>query len=183
MPTIPSIHGGVQRGGLGVLIRRATPGDAPHVAAVLNGVIAEGALTLFETPFSVDDERAFISSLGPRSALHVAEVNGVIAGVQSIDLFSSVAPSIAHVATMGTWIRSDARGMGIGRQLAEQSFAFAASHDYTKIVVQVLAENERALRFYRNLGFGDIGVARKHVRIGGKFHDEVYMELALDVLE
>jgi L-amino acid N-acyltransferase YncA len=162
-----------------VLIRQATPRDAPQVASVLNAVIAEGALTLFDAPFSVDDERAFISSLGPRSALHVAEVNGVIAGVQSIDLFSGVAASIAHVATMGTWIRSDARGMGIGRQLAERSFVFAASHGYTKVVVQVLARNERALRFYRGLGFGDIGVARKHVRIAGKLHDEIYMEKEL----
>jgi hypothetical protein len=26
------------------------------------------------------------------------------------------------------------------------------------------------------LGFEDIGIARNHVRLGGRFHDEIYME-------
>ena len=164
-----------------VVVRPATVRDAEGVAAILNAVIAEGALTLFDAPFTVEAERAFIQSLGPRSALFVAELDGVIVGAQSIDLFSNLSASTAHVATMGTWLGGDARGRGIGAQLAARSFDFAVAHDYTKIVVQVLAGNARALRFYRRLGFSDIGVARLHVRLGGVFHDEVYLEMALKV--
>ena len=158
------------------LVRKANVDDAEQVAAVMNAVIAEGMFTLFDRPFSAEDERNFISSLGTRSALYVAEIDREIVGVQSIDLFSNLAHSTNHVATMGTWLRGDVRGRGIGRLLATESFRFAKSNGYTKIVVQVLAGNERALRFYRGLGFGDIGVARKHVRLAGRFHDEVYLE-------
>jgi ribosomal protein S18 acetylase RimI-like enzyme len=103
-----------------VLIRKATANDAKQVADVMNSVIAEGKYTLFDRPFSEDEERDFICSLGGRSALYVAESDDKIVGVQSIDLFSELADSISHVATMGTWLRSDFRGRGIGRSLADR---------------------------------------------------------------
>jgi putative acetyltransferase len=161
------------------VIRRATVNDAKQVADVMNSVIAEGKYTAFDRPFSEEEEKDFISSLGSRSALHVADIDDKIAGVQSIDLFSAFADSVSHVATMGTWLRSDFRGRRIGRSLAEESFSFARRHGYRKVVIQVLADNERALRFYRSLGFSDIGIAREHVRLADKFHDEVYLEKLL----
>jgi ribosomal protein S18 acetylase RimI-like enzyme len=159
-----------------IVIRKATVNDAKAVADVMNSVIAEGKYTAFDRPFSEEQEKDFISSLGSRSALFVAETCEKIAGVQSIDLFSSFADSVSHVATMGTWLRSDFRGRGIGRSLAEESFSFARNHGYKKVVIQVLADNERALRFYRSLGFRDIGIAKEHVRLADKFHDEIYLE-------
>ena len=162
-----------------VLVRRATVADAESVAAVLNAVIAEGNLTAFDAPISTADESRFISGLGQRSALHVAERDGTVVGVQSIDLLAAWAESMSHVATMGTWLLHEARGCGLGRMLAAASFAFARRHGYSKILIQVLAGNTRALRFYRNLGFREIGVAARHVRLGDVFHDEVYLELHL----
>jgi L-amino acid N-acyltransferase YncA len=163
---------------MSTLVRAATVEDAACVADVLNGVIAEGRYTLFDVPFLEDDERGFISSLGERSTVLVAELAGQIVGVQSLGPFLSYR-STSHVATMGTWLRADVRGRGIGRLLATQSFGFARAHDYTKIVIQVLATNTMALRFYRALGFVEIGVARKHVRLADVFHDEIYMERQL----
>lgn len=160
-------------------IRKATVDDAEQVSAVLNSVIAEGLLTQFDRPFSVEEERTFLSALGPRSALHVAELESRIVGVQSVDLYSNCSQSTSHVATMGTWLRGDARGHGIGRLLAMESFRFARSNGYAKIVIHVLAGNERALRFYRRLGFGDIGVARQHVRLRGMVLDMAYLEKLL----
>lgn len=161
-------------------IRRATVEDAAPIAAVLNGVIAEGPLTVFDRPFSVDQERQFIATLGPRSALHIADENGMILGVQSVDRLSHWASSMDHVATIGTWLTPEARGRGIGRMLFNQSAAFARANGYSKIVIQVLATNSRSLTFYRGLGFADIGVAKKHVRLSGVLHDEIYLELLLD---
>ena len=162
-----------------IVIRKATVNDARQVADVMNSVIAEGKYTIFDRPFSEEEERKFISSLGTRSALYVAQTGVDIAGVQSIDLLTSLSASVQHVATMGTWLRPNFRGKGIGRSLAEESFSFARRQGYRKIVIQVLAGNERALGFYRSLGFRDIGVASEHVKLAGTFHDEVYMEKQL----
>ena len=78
-----------------VLVRRATVADAEAVAAVLNAVIAEGNLTALDAPISAADESRFISRLGQRSALHVAERDGTVVGVQSIDLLAAWAESMS----------------------------------------------------------------------------------------
>ncbi len=163
-----------------MIVRQAVGGDAARCAAVLNAVIAEGRYTLFDTPFSEAQQRAFIASRGPRSALYVAEVDTDIVGMQSVDLHSTWASSLAHVATLGTWLLPDARGQGVGRALAEESIPFARTQGFSKVVVQVLACNHRALRFYRGLGFSDIGIARRHVRLGEVLHDEVFLEMFLE---
>jgi L-amino acid N-acyltransferase YncA len=165
---------------MNVRVRRASVDDAPAVADVLNSVIAEGKYTLLDRAFSVQEERDFLAAMaGRNAALYVAEIDGQIVGIQSLDLFSDLADSVRHVATVGTWLRREFRGCGIGRLLAEESFRFARSHGYTKIMIQVLADNHPALRFYRSLGFQEIGVARQHVRLAGQLHDEVFLEMPL----
>ena len=162
---------------MNIRVRKATIEDARQVAAVMNSVIAEGKYTIFDKPFSEDEERAFIASLGSRAALHIAEVDGEIVGVQAIHLFFEFdIDSVQHVATMGTWLRADVRGRGIGKLLSKESLRFAHEQGYRKIVINVLADNENALRFYRSLGFQDIGIAREHVKLSGTFHDEIYLE-------
>ena len=163
------------------VIRKAGPDDAAAVAAVLNSVIREGEHTALTRPFTVEEERTFIAGLCDRSALFVAELDGDIAGIQSIepDASARYTDSMRHVATVGTWIRADARGQGIGPRLAEASLAFARARGYGKIAIQVLADNRRALHFYGNLGFEMVGTARRHVRLASGFRDVCYLEKRL----
>ena len=163
------------------VIRKAGPDDAAAVAAVLNSVILEGEHTALTRPFTVEEERAFIAGLCERSALFVAEVAGEIAGIQSIepDASARYTDSMRHVATVGTWMRADSRGSGIGSRLAEASLAFARAQGFGKIAIQVLADNRRALRFYGNLGFETVGTARRHVRLRSGFRDVCYLEKLL----
>lgn len=160
------------------LIRKATPDDAKAVVAVMNAVILEGRWTALTNPFTEAEERAFICGLGARSAMFVAEVDAEIAGVQVIepDGLADYTDSMRHVGTVGTWVHADFRGYQIGQRLAEASFAFARDNGYEKLSIQVLAHNARALRFYGNLGFEEIGVAKKHVKLDGCFYDAVYLE-------
>ena len=53
-----------------IVIRKATVNDAPQVADVMNSVIAEGKYTIFDRPFSEEEERKFISSLGTSISFH-----------------------------------------------------------------------------------------------------------------
>jgi ribosomal protein S18 acetylase RimI-like enzyme len=162
-----------------VIIRRATVADAPQVAAVLNAVIAEGRYTLFNKPFSDAEEGAFIASLGDRAVLHVAVADELFVGVQCVDRFASYADSVSHVAHIGTWLLPECRGQGIGKRLWAESLAFARNCGYRKALISVLAHNNQALRFYRSLGFTDIGVARDHVQLHGTFYDEIFLERAI----
>ena len=160
------------------IIRKAVPEDAKSVAAVINSIISEGKYTALTNPFTEEEERAFIAGLCDRSALFVAEVDGEIVGVQVIepDALAQYTDSMQHVATIGTWIHANFRGLQIGRLLAETSFTFAHAKAFKKIAIQVIADNTRALRFYGKLGFEKIGTAKKHVKLEGGFCDVCYLE-------
>ena len=134
--------------------------------------------TALTNTFTEDDERTFIAGLCKRSAMFAAEVDDKIVGIQVIepDGLARYTDSMQHIATIGTWIDANFRGHKIGRSLAEASFTFAKAHNYEKISIQVIADNTRALRFYGNLGFEEIGVAKKHVKFEDRFCDVCYLE-------
>ncbi len=117
-----------------------------------------------------------------REAFHVAEANdgGAVLGYQSLDLYSSILPSMSHVAGIGTFISARARGLGIGKALWTANKAFAISAGYRKIVIQVRASNAPALAFYRSLGFAECGRLREQVCIDGLFDDEILLECFLN---
>jgi len=163
-----------------IRIRQAVPEDALGVAEVLNSVIAERRYSALDTPFSVEEERSFIASLGPREAMFLAEVNGQIVGIQTIDGYAKYTGSMEHVGIMGTFVLRDYRGKGIGRALAERTFSFARQCGYEKILIYVRASNEGALHFYKGLGFEEIGKASKQVKIDGEYDDEIFLELFLE---
>ena len=160
------------------VIRKAIPDDAKAVASVINSVILEGKYTALTNPFTEEEERAFIAGLCDQSALFVAEVDDKIVGIQIIepDALAHYTDSMQHVATIGTWVRANFRGRKIGQLLAETSFRFAQAKNFKKITIQVIADNMQALRFYGNLGFQKIGIAKKHVKLEGKFCDVFYLE-------
>ena len=160
------------------IIRKATPDDAKAVTSVINSVILEGRYTALTNTFTEDQERAFIEGLCERSAMFVAEVDNNIIGIQVIepDGLARYTDAMQHIATIGTWIDVNYRGYKIGRSLAAVSFTFAKANNYEKIAIQVIADNSRALRFYGNLGFEKIGVAKKHVKFEDRFCDVCYLE-------
>ena len=58
-----------------------------------------------------------------------------------------------------------------------------AAHEEIVIAVQVLADNQRALRFYGygSLGFERPGTAKSHVERKGGFRDALYLEKFLQL--
>jgi len=158
-----------------IKVRKSSLQDAKGVVAVINSVIAEGKLTVLDKSFTVQEEVKFLASLSDREAVFVAEVGGKIVGVQTISFYSQMDAN-SHVATIGTWIHKDYRSRGVGKLLAKESFTFAKEKRFEKILIYVMAHNERALRFYESLGFKRIGTAKRQVKLRGEYHDEVYME-------
>ncbi|MFB0537899.1 MAG: GNAT family N-acetyltransferase [Anaerolineae bacterium] len=166
-----------------IKIRPATLDDAEGVLEVLNSVVQERKYSSFDRILTVEEERQFIASLGERSGLFVAELEGRIIGFQTIEPFAAYTPAMDHVGIMGTFVHADFRDQGIGRQLAEASFKFAQETGYEKAVIYVRASNEAAQEFYQKLGFVPKGTLEKQVKIDGEYDDVVFMEMFLEVRE
>jgi GNAT superfamily N-acetyltransferase len=156
-------------------IRQATVRDAPDVVSVINSVIQEGGLTALYPPLTVEQEERWIRGLGPRSAMFVAETDGAILGLQTIDLYAPYTRAMDHVAEIGTFVLLQHRREGIGRLLFEHTLSFARQRGYEKLMLAVRAGNNRAIEFYREMGFTPKLVLERQVKIEGRYDDQVLM--------
>ena len=161
-------------------IRRALPEDAAGIVAVLEVVAAERIHSAIDTVWTVEQEASYLKSLSRRESFHVAvDARAGIIGFQSLDLWSALLPSMAHVGQVGTFLLPGWRGLGVGRQLWEATESFAREAGFQKLAIQVRASNSPAQSFYRRLGFKECGRLTRQVIIDGVAEDEVLMELFL----
>ena len=159
-------------------IRPASPEDAAGIVAVLKTVAAELIHTAIDRVWNVEQERRYLKSLSPREVFHVAvdDTQGIV-GFQTLDLWSPLLTSMAHVAQVGTYLLPEWRGRGAGRQLWNATESFARGAGYRKLAIQVRGSNTVARAFYRRLGFQECGRMTRQVMIDGIEDDEVLMEI------
>lgn len=161
-----------------VTIRKASVDDAEAIANVINSVVDEKKYTTLRK-FSIEEEREYISSLSEREAIFVAEKNGKVIGFQDISLFAKWSESMSHVGNILTLILKEHRNQGIGGRLAKRTLEFARRNGYEKISTYIMEDNVGALEYYKSIGFTPVGRWSKQVKIDGKYHDEVVVELFL----
>jgi GNAT superfamily N-acetyltransferase len=158
-------------------IRRAAATDAFEIVSVLEVIAAERVHSAIERVWTVEQEARYLESLSPREAFHVAvDITKGIVGFQSLDLWSPLLTSMAHVGQVGTFVLPEWRDQGVGRRLWSATESFARQADYRKLVIQVRASNTAAQAFYRRLGFHECGRLTRQVIIDGFEDDEILME-------
>lgn len=160
--------------------RWGVPGDAPGIVAVLAIVVNERVHSAIDRVWGVEQERRYLESLSAREAIHVA-VDGAnhIVGLQTLDRWSTLLDSMAHVGQVGTFLLPAWRGRGVGRELWKATAALAREARYQKLVVQVRGTNAHAQSFYRRLGFAECGRLSRQIMIDDSQDDEILMELFL----
>jgi L-amino acid N-acyltransferase YncA len=164
-----------------LLIRDVVPDDAAAVLRILNPIIEARTYTVFDQPFTVAEERAFIANPPQRRIWKAAirAADGAMAGFQILDPFAAYAATLDHVATIGTFVDLGLRRQGIARRLFAASFEAATKSGYEKLFTFVRADNPAALQTYLAQGFTVIGTARDHAKIDGRYIDEVMIEKRL----
>jgi L-amino acid N-acyltransferase YncA len=164
-------------------VRDVTPSDAEAVAGILNPIIAARRYTVFDRPFSVADERAYIERFPPRGVWKVAvrAADGRVVGFQVLEPFGPYTSVFDHVGTLGTYVDLEQRRQGIATALYAATFAEARRKGYEKIFTFVRADNPAALAAYTAHGFVVVGTARRHAKIDGRYVDEILIERMLDL--
>lgn len=162
-----------------ISIRKATAQDAEEVSNIWATICSERIYSAVTKPFTPQQERKYISSLSDREGIFVAELKGQIIGFQSLDKWAEYSDSFDHVGVIGTFIIPEWRKKGIGTQLAKETFAFARIKKYEKIIIYIRSLNAGALTFYKNLGFIEIGILSRQVKIDNHYEDEIFLELFL----
>ncbi len=162
-------------------IREVQPDDAAAVVAIFNPIIETGLHTVFDTPLTIEAERAYIESFPARGVFLVAvgksrEEREEIVGFQSTEPFAAYTHAFDHVGVLGTYVPPQHRRHGVARALFAQSFQEARRKGYEKIFTFVRADNPAALATYLSQGFTTIGTARSQAKIRGRYIDEILIE-------
>ena len=163
---------------MALLIRNATPDDAAGIVAVFTPIIEARSFTLFDTLFSVEDERSYIARLGERDIFHVAvqTTDEAIVGFQSMAPFATYTHAFDHIGVIGTYVDLAKRRQGIAASLFPATFTAARKRRYEKIFTYILADNQPALATYTKHGFRVVGTAARHAKLHGRYVDVVMVE-------
>jgi RimJ/RimL family protein N-acetyltransferase len=160
-----------------VVIRRATPGDAPGLVALAREVGAEpeGWLISASDWRRVRDERRYLRSIrrSPDAAVYVAEAPEGPVG--RLSLARDPHPASHHVADLGLMVAASRRRRGIGRALLDQAVEWAREAGVSKLELHVFPHNEPALALYEGFGFVREGYRRRQYRRGSGFVDAILM--------
>ncbi|PWC53938.1 GNAT family N-acetyltransferase [Azospirillum sp. TSO22-1] len=100
-------------------------------------------------------------------------VDGELAGIATLQRFPQL--KRRHVAMIwGMYVREAQRGSGLAGAILCSVLAHA-EREVDQVELYVAVGNDRASRFYRNLGFEPYGVMRRSLRVDGVDHDAEMM--------
>ncbi len=167
-------------------------------ARLRNGVAADGAavfenfnLTHAETDyllsypeensFDPEQEARFLEekTQSPNEIELVALVDGTVAGTAGIEAVGKKV-KVRHRAEFGISVLREYWGLGLGRALTKACIDCARAAGYAQLELNAVAENQRALALYRDMGFVEYGRNPKGFRSRTAGYQElVYMRLEL----
>ncbi len=157
--------------------REVRPADAEEIVALINPIIEAGCYTTFVTSFTVPDEQAFIRNFPARgSFLGVFDAQTGLRGFQVVTPVASYTSALDHVGEIGTYVSLGHQRLGIAGHLYRATYERAKAKGFEKLLAWVRADNEAGLRSYTRYGFEEVGVAKRHAKIGERYLDEVILE-------
>jgi L-amino acid N-acyltransferase YncA len=158
---------------------RALTNDDVEALTEFFASVPEGDRTFFKEDVSDPVVIAGWVAVADRHRL-IALVDGRIAGYVAV--LKGIGWS-SHVGELRLVIAPEFRGRGIGRLLAQRAVVEALELGVVKLVVDVVAGQDRLFDMFTKLGFEQEGRLRRHVRSAtGETHDLLVLSHFVDEL-
>lgn len=137
-----------------MLIRHATPEDAPSIADILLPTIRDG--TTYALDPDMGEEEVLAYWMEPGKEIFVAIEEGRLLGTYYMR--PNQAGGGRHVCNCGYVTSPAARGRGVARRMCEHSLEHARNQGYRAMQFNfVVRTNDRAVRLWESLGFEIVG--------------------------
>ncbi len=133
------------------MIRPAEPRDVDSIVALVHD-LAEYERSPGSVELDPGQLTEALFGVAPVVFAHVADEDGVILGMAIWFRNFSTWTGTLGIYLEDLFVRPEARGSGIGRQLVAELAAIAHRSGYRRIDWSVLTWNEPAIQFYRSLG-------------------------------
>lgn len=139
-------------------IRQLEPRDQAAVERFLQRV-PEGDRTFFKE--DVDDPEVVAAWTRPGAARSLAVDGDAVLGYVAVVPLQGWS---SHVGEVRVIVDPDHRGRGIGRSLTRHAVLEALNLGLTKMVVEVVADQEPTIAMFRSYGFDPEALLKDHVR-------------------
>lgn len=162
----------------GIVVRPATPDDAPAICTIYNQGIEDRVATLETELRTPEERREWIRARGPRHPVVVAEAGGAVVGWGSLNVFNPRA-AYDYVADFSVYVERGWRGKGVGSRLLARLVELGRALGYHKLVLSAFPWNAGGMALYEKYGFRTVGIYREQGRLDGRWVDTIIMEKLL----
>ncbi len=134
------------------IIRRVEKKDNLALSEMIKRVFEEYDAPLVGTVYS-DASTNYLYDVfqQPKSILWVVEINDVVLGCCGVFPTDGLPEGYAELVKY--YLSKDIRGLGIGKQLMEQSIISATEPGYKKPYIESFPQFSKAVRIYEKIGF------------------------------
>ncbi len=170
-----------------VAIRSIRPDEAEKVLSCLEKYISQTRflVRMPGDPFcTVEEERKYLETMLDKSTdvQLGAYLNNELVGLGSINISSDIFSRVKHRCRLGISLDEKVWNKGIGTRLMDALIDVAQRVGYEQIELEVLEDNERAIRLYKKYGFEIYGTKPNTFKDNdGTYHDEHFMVKKLTV--
>ena len=147
--------------GRSLRIRSAEESDAKNVCDLFVRTHGQTDFLLAypeESSYTVEQEAAFLKGLldSDREIMLLSEVDGILCGCASVCAVGTKY-KVRHRAEFGISVDKPFWGLGVGKALTRTAIACAKEAGYRQLELDVVADNDRAVRMYEHAGFQEFG--------------------------
>lgn len=165
----------------GLLIRQATPDDAPAVQAIYAHHVLHGTGTFEEVPPDIDEMSQRMAAVATQGLPWlVAALEDRIAGYAYASQFR---PRSSYRFTVedSVYISPDVMGRGIGTALLQSLIATCTQLDKRELLAVIGdSDNQASIRLHTNCGFQNVGTLKNVGLKFGRWLDVVMLQLPLN---
>lgn len=161
-----------------VRIRRATPADAPAIAAIYNHEVEHETSTFDLVPRSAQDQLDWQNAREGAFGVFVAELAGEVVGFGALSPYKERAAYRTTVED-SVYVRRDMGRRGIGRVILAHLLDTAADGGFHAVMARITTLSVGSIGLHENLGFREVGVEREVGRKFGKWLDVCLMQVLL----
>ncbi len=168
------------KNGKRLIVRDPKPEDAEQIIHVLKTADCETrflARNPGEFQVTADQEKEVIANVlsGNARTWFVPEYEGKVVGQCSVGIVRNNERYL-HRASVAFVLLKEYWGLGIGGKMMEECIDWCLAHDVAQMELDVVKDNERAIKMYRDFGFEIVGTIPNALRYpDGTCADEFLM--------
>jgi L-amino acid N-acyltransferase YncA len=158
-----------------IIIRKATSDDLAAITEIYNQAILRTTATFDTEPKSLEEQKVWFESHGPKYPVLVAEEDGKVTGWASLSKWSDRC-AYSDTAEISLYIDEKKRGKGIGRKLLEAIIREGEKTGIHSIIARIAEGNETSIHLHQSVGFEQIGIMKEVGRKFGRLLDVYLMQ-------